>query len=442
MSWINSSIVTSDLFLGIEFLMHHKTVPSLQTILNLNEIVELVVLKEKLLMPTTDHIVILKNLNYQEIQNLGGTEAVDWEYEIKNLGKANLDKPIITDSLYEAGVLVLDTEQSEDKDFREFGDYLFSRQWHGDWLLKTVGLSIESTDVKDLFELEYVRYFNNFLKSSSDPIYLKMIILAAPDLISSHPHLKEGKYDYSWMYHFYKEVEVYTKFAKTKGLGFSDTSFMQPFVAFNFQQSENFINIFYNKLKEVRNAQIQQFLELQKPWIYCLPPLTAILLQRCTTLEDLPLELIKLRNEFKNLRESLTKYQEEYEDADTIKDKIEIKREFQNSVDLFMRKVRGGRKRIVKTIIDFTVHQSDSVIHQDFSGPIKATVGKLVEYIYNRRLYPWMNSFLHLYDRSLEIKSEVNIYERIFGKVNLDYLDEFELFAQNSNKLLENPRRK
>jgi len=416
--------------------MHGRTTPSLQTIINLNEIVELVVLKEKLLMPTTDHILILKNLNYKKIQELGGNEVINWEYEIRNLGKDNLDKPIITNSLYEAGALVLDTEQNEDEEFRKFGEQLYTQQWSGDWLVKAVGLQVSDRLVKDLFEREYIRGLNNFITSSQDPVFLKMFILAAPDLISSHPHLKETKYDYSWMYRFYKEVEIYARFAKKKNTGFSDTSFVQPFVAFNFQHSDSFVDIFYSKLKEVRNAQIRQFLELQHPWLYHLPPLTAILLQRCKTLEDLSSELIKLRNEFSNLRDSLTKYQKQYEEADTIREKIELQREFQNSIHLFMRKVTGGRKRIVKTILDFTFDQSDSVIRQDFSGPIKAIVGRVIDYVYHRRLYPWMNSFLDMYDRSLALQSDINIYEKMFGEINLDHLGELELFAKNSAKLL------
>ena len=434
MTWMNSSLVTSDLFLGLEFSMYGKIRPSIVTILNLNEIVELVVLKEKLLMPSTDHILILKKLNSQKIQDLGGNKAIDWRYEIKNLGKGNLDKPIITDCLFEAGVLVLDTEQDEDKEFRDFGGRLYSQQWEGEWVLKSVDLDWEGAS--DVVELSYVEFMNNFLKQSSDPVYLKMLILATPDLLSSHPHHKGDKYDASWMFHFYKEVEVYSKYAKGKRLGFTDTLLMQPFVALNFQPSDNFVDIFYEKLRQVRNEQIRQFLDLQHAWIHRLPPLTAILLQRCKTLEDLPAALINLRGEFKNLRDSLSKYQKDYEEALTIKDKIELKRGFQDSIDLSMRKVTGGRRRIIKTIIDFTVNQSDSAIRQDFGGPVKSVLGKLVEYIHTRRMYPWMNSFLHLYDESIAIKSDVNLYEKIFGEVNLNHFGELELFAQRSYRLL------
>jgi hypothetical protein len=231
-------------------------------------------------------------------------------------------------------------------------------------------------------------------------------------------------------------VQLYSEFAKSKSLGVTDTVLAHPFIALNFQHSENFIDIFYNRLKDVRDKQIMEFLELEQPWIYSLPPLTAILLQRCKTLEDIPTELIKIRDEFKDLRSSLTKYEENYAEAVTLKDKLELKREFENSIKLFMRKVTGGRKRIMKTIIDFSVGQSESVIRKDFIGPATAVLGKLVEYLYDRRLYPWMNSFLHMYDESLSIKPDLNLYKKIFGDVNLDYFNELEIFAENSNKLL------
>ena len=434
MSWTNSSLVTSDLFLGLEFLMYGKVVPSVVTMLNLNEIVELVVLKEKLLMPSSDHIVILKNLNSKKIKDLGGNDALDWNYEIKNLGKAHLDKPLITNSLFDAGVLVLDTEQKEDKDYRDFGDRLYSKQWQGEWLLKSVGLDWKKAS--DIIEVEYVRYMNGFLKQSSDSVYLKMLILALPDLLSDKPHLKGSKYDARWMYHFYREVQFYAEFARPKNLGFTDTILAQPFVALNFEHSQNFIDIFYKQLKEVRDKQITALLDLEQPWIYNLPPLTTILLQSCRKVEDLPTELIKLRGEFRNLRESLTKYQKSYEEAVTIKDKLELKREFQNSIDLFMKKVTRSKRRIMKTIVDFTVDQSDSIIRKDFVGPTKTVLGKLVEYIHERKLYPWLNSFLHMYDESISIESDLNLYKKIFGDVNLDNFDELKLFAQNSSRLL------
>lgn len=415
--------------------MQGKTNPSLQTILDLNEIIELVVLKEKLLMPTTDHIAVLKTLNYQEIQKLGGNKAINWEYEIKNLGKANLLKPILVNYLYEAGILILDTEQTEDNEFREFGEDLYSKQWQEDWLSKSVGLRLEGA-IQDTLELQYIRYFNNFLKSSSDPVYLKMLSLATPDLLSTHPHLKRSKYDASWMFHFYKEVEIYAEFAKRKGVAFSDTSLMQPFIAFNCQHSDNFIDIFYNKLKQVRDEQVRQFLGLQQPWLFCLPPLTSILLQRCRTLADLPTELLKLRTEFTELRQSLAKYHRRYEEANTVREKLEIKQEFQNSVDLFARKVKGHKTRIMKTIIDFTIGQSDSMIRRDFSGPVTTILGNLVDYIYHRKLYPWMNSFLQLYEKSLDIQQDKNLYEKVLGEINFDHYDEFQQFSQNSINLL------
>jgi len=168
-----------------------------------------------------------------------------------------------------------------------------------------------------------------------------------------------------------------------------------------------------------------------------LPPLTSILLQRCKSRDDLPIELIKLRREFRFLRESLAKYQREFEEAQTIREKMDLKRDFQTSMDLFARKTRGRRKRIAKILMDFAIGQSDALIRKDFSGPISVIIGKFADYLYSKRICPWMNTFLDLYDRSLRIGPEATDYEKIFGKVNLNYLSEFQLFAQNSQKFLE-----
>lgn len=435
----NTSLVTSDLFLDLEFVLYHQTQPTIQTIVNLNEIIELVVLKEKLIMPFTDYLVIVKNLNWQEIQETGGWDYINWYNEIKNLGKEKLKKPIITSFLSEKGILSFCSNETKDKDYENFDLELAEKQWKPSyqWMLKTIGLDKRVQKLKQTEELIFLRGFNNTIRLNADPLFWKMLILAAPDL---NPELK-SKYgfDYYWTYQFYKEIEIYTKFAKRKGLEFSDNIFLQPFIALNFQPSKTFIDVFYKKLKDVRNEEIKQFLGLQVPWVLYLPPLTLILLQRCKTIMDLPQEIIKLRTEFKSIREALTKFQKTFEQAKILKEQIKLKKEFQNSVNLFIHKVRDPRKRIIKTIIDFAIEKSDSVIKKDFGGPIKDTVGKLAEYIYYRKLYPWNNSFLHLYDKSLEIKSDVNIYEKLFGKINFDYFDEFKLFAQNSQKLLENP---
>ena len=70
MNWPNSSIITDDLFLNIELIMHDKARPSLQFMLNLDEIVELVVLKENLLMTSFDLIMLINALNWEKLEKL------------------------------------------------------------------------------------------------------------------------------------------------------------------------------------------------------------------------------------------------------------------------------------------------------------------------------------------------------------------------------------
>lgn len=433
----NSSLVTGELFLDLEMALYKNTVPSLQTILNLNEIVELVVLKEKLFMPASDHILILKNLNRKEIVELGGNDKINWTSELENLGQGNLKRPLITWDLVEDGVLMLETKHN-DPNFKQFGKKIFSKQWHEDWLLKTIGFGIEDPKLKFNYELSYLRGFNNSYKESPNRRYWLMSIKAAPFLA---PELKKiGKIDYMWVYKYFKQVEIYSKYAQENRLEFSDTAFMQPFIALNSAPSQNFINLFYKRLEKIRNEEIRTFLELQNTWIYQLPPLTSILLDRCQRFEDISDELIILRKEFNGLREDLSKFENEFSGAKTLMDKLEIRKEFEASMNLFSDKVKRPKGRFMKTVLDFAVDQPANIIKKDFTGPVNLITKKLAEYIYQRKMYPWVNSFADLYTKSLEIKENKDIYKNLFGEMDINYFKEFEIFAKNSEGLIrKNP---
>ncbi len=434
MSWPNSSIITDDLFLDLELIMHDRIRPSLQGMFNLNEIVELVVLKENLLITSLDFIILVNALNEDKSGELEKMTGDDWVQELVNPGKGNLRKPIILSLLDEEGILVYDTGEAQNKEYKELGKTLWGHFKKGEWSIKTPVMSASNIEKREELELGYVKGFNKSFKYvSSDPLYWKMAILGA----SYVKYKKQFGPGLSWVYEFYEQVQPYTDFAKRNNLGFSDTILMHPFVSLSYQPSVNFIEIFYRNLKDLRNEQIQEVLELQQPWTYHLPPLTSILLQRCKSRDDLPIELIKLRREFRFLRESLAKYQREFEEAQTIREKMDLKRDFQTSMDLFARKTRGRRKRIAKILMDFAIGQSDALIRKDFSGPISVIIGKFADYLYSKRICPWMNTFLDLYDRSLRIGPEATDYEKIFGKVNFNYSSEFQLFAQNSQKFLE-----
>lgn len=431
----NSTLVTGELFLDLEMALYKETTPSLQTILGLNEIIELVILKNKLFMTSSDHILVLKNLNWDIIYKLGGNDKVDWKYEIENLGNANLRKPLITGKLFDKGILTLDTGQKANLKFRELGKEIFYEQWKGNWINKNIGFGIIDPGTKFNYEFSWLKSFNNSFEYNSDPNYWLMAIKAAPILA---PELKKVNNNKNYMetYQFFKQVEIYMNFAKNNKIEFSDSAFMQPFIALNSWPTENFTDILYEKLKNIRNQEIKDFFGLQDTCFYYLPPLTSILLDRCQKLDDIPDELVNLRKEFKNIRTDLTKFQMKFDNANTIRDKIDLKKEFEESVNLISHKVQRPRGRFIKTILDLAVEIPGSAVKKDFSGPINAISKKLAEYFYYRKIYPWVNSFSDLYGKSLEIKAEKNLYNNLFGDLNLKNFKEFEIFAKNSEKLI------
>lgn len=433
MKWRNSCLISGELFLDLELAMYGKIRPTPQTLLNLSEIIELVVLKDSLLIPTVDFLVLINALNWDRLQGLGA-EEIDWEHELINPGKGRLRHPMFLTLLDDEGVLV-HSVGSQDKEYEELGNTLFHRLQKGKWRPKTPAM-MRGQRRRETFELRYVRGFNEaFRHISSNPLYWKLQILAAP--YAARYYKERFGVDLSWAYQNYIEAKLYVTCARKRNLGFSHTILMQPFVALNHQPSKSLVQIFYDRLKDLRDKQIKRLLELQEPWTHTVPPLTSILLQRCKTREELPTELIRLREEFKSLRESLATFQKQSEEAETLKEKLELRKDFQNSLDLFTRRAKVRRKRIMKTLIDFALEQTDSLARKDLGGPISVVAGKIADHIWSKKLYPWVNSFLDLYNRSLDIRLDTHFYEGLFGEINLNHLSEFELFARNSVRLLK-----
>jgi uncharacterized protein YeaO (DUF488 family) len=435
MSNFNSSLVTGELFLDIEAVLHKKTCPTFQTILALNEILEAVVLRNSLLMSSSDHILIMKNLNREEIAKLEGNDKVDWAYEMRNLGSANLINPAITNYLYEKGILILDTEQEEDSEFRHFGEKIFAQQSSGNWLLKAIGFGTKNLKEKRHYELSFIRGFNNTVQLvSSNPEYWRMAIKAAP-WMAKEVREKRG-FDYEWVHTLFEEVGIYLSFVKQRNLDFSDNPFMQPFIALQSGYSEDFASRFYEELKKVRDEEIERLLDLADSWYLYLPPLTVILLQRCKRMEDLPAEIVKLRDEFQDLRTSFSDFQEKYHNAQLIKEKMELKKDFLHSVEVFRAKIKHPKRRIIKTLLDFSVQHSGNMIMGNLTDPVKAIARKALDLFYERKLFPWIHSFADLYERSLEIKENSTLFGGLFGPMDTSNLKEYELFAKNSLELV------
>ena len=381
-----------------------------------------------------DHILVLKNINRAEIEKLGGSGQVDWNYEIRNLGSANLLRPMITSHLYDTGILILDTEQDDDHEFRNFGQKIYKQQWEsGNWLLKSIGYDTPSLEQKELYEAAYLKgILNTYQRVSSDPVYWKMVITAWPHAAED---FKTVGSDFEFMYKYYKQVGAYLNFAKQKNYDFNDSLFMQPFVALQVQPSDLFSKIFYEELKNTREHEVKNILEINEPWFMLLPPLTTILLQRCNRIEDLPMEMIKLRNEFQGIRESFSSFQKEFNEAKLIKEKIDLKKDFLNSIELFRSKVTAPKKRFIKTVLDFTADHSANALASDFSGPVKSIVKKIAEFVYQKKICPWVCSFADLYEKSLDIDVSSNLIEKIFGEVSFDNLDYYKSFGKVSARL-------
>ena len=147
------------------------------------------------------------------------------------------------------------------------------------------------------------------------------------------------------------------------------------------------------------------------------------------------MEMIKLRNEFQGIRESFSSFQKEFNEAKLIKEKIDLKKDFHNSIELFRSKVTAPKKRFIKTVLDFTADHSANALASDFSGPVKSIVKKIAEFVYQKKICPWVCSFADLYEKSLDIDVSSNLIEKIFGEVSFDNLDYYKSFGKVSARL-------
>jgi hypothetical protein len=153
-------------------------------------------------------------------------------------------------------------------------------------------------------------------------------------------------------------------------------------------------------------------------------------------MEDLPAEIVKLRDEFQDLRTSFSDFQEKYHNAQLIKEKMELKKDFLHSVEVFRAKIKHPKRRIIKTLLDFSVQHSGNMIMGNLTDPVKAIARKALDLFYERKLFPWIHSFADLYERSLEIKENSTLFGGLFGPMDTSNLKEYELFAKNSLELV------
>jgi hypothetical protein len=144
------------------------------------------------------------------------------------------------------------------------------------------------------------------------------------------------------------------------------------------------------------------------------PPLLTILLNESTDKSELLQKLCWLRAEFSDLREITNDYEEEITKADSLKDKLEIIENLENSQKALSLKMSHKKhKSLVRRVWDITKEASL------WKGLAKG-VDSLVETFEQRRALRRVHRYMDMYDLAISAKQYEDLLPKVFGQDGID----------------------
>lgn len=168
-----------------------------------------------------------------------------------------------------------------------------------------------------------------------------------------------------------------------------------------------------------------------------IPPLVSILLSQCKDLEDIPIKLKQLRDDFTELRNSFTELEKKIDKAETIKEQMDAVDELESFWKAFSKKYDAGTNRILHHFWDMQKASGldgalekviDEVSPEKFLSNLNAIslggkiAGKTWSYFKDRKSmnrFKGMTNLWELLQKSPTLKQQAKDYERIF-KVKID----------------------
>jgi hypothetical protein len=108
----------------------------------------------------------------------------------------------------------------------------------------------------------------------------------------------------------------------------------------------------YRSIAKIHGVAVEKILEHSGYKEIPLPPLTSILLSRCKTRDDIPLQLEQLRSEFAGLREAGRLHEQRLINANTIREQFEVIEEFNEFWDTYSKKMHKKTTRIIYRLWD------------------------------------------------------------------------------------------
>lgn len=172
---------------------------------------------------------------------------------------------------------------------------------------------------------------------------------------------------------------------------------------------------FYNEVALIHKLRLNQLERFSKSYFIYIPPLLSILLQRCKKREHLPEQLLKLRNEFSDLRREMAIYEDELQKHSKLKDKLDIIEDMEESRKKLVEKISGSKKTSI-------IRRIWSVVKDKSLWTMFTKLADIVlQWDENRLLISRVSRFVDIYNLSLEIEEYDKLLVKIFGHNSINY---------------------
>lgn len=139
------------------------------------------------------------------------------------------------------------------------------------------------------------------------------------------------------------------------------------------------------------------------------PMLTAILLSRCKARHQIPEEMIKLREEFTRLRESLSLYEARLANCRTLQDMRSLSADLGYAWKQILKKIRRRDTRLIRRMFDIV--KSGSI-----SGVVKAVLEEMLQWVEDRSDMGRLHGFVDIWKHASNIEDYSGAIERVFGE--------------------------
>ncbi len=165
---------------------------------------------------------------------------------------------------------------------------------------------------------------------------------------------------------------------------------------------------FLKVIDKVRFESGKELSNALKNTYICLPSIISIVLDRSKDLEDIPNQILLLRDEMSEFRKKYTDLECTLRREKSFKAKLEILNEIKYLSKYFESDIKSNKKRrIVQKTIDLLEPSTNSII----TNTVKLTL----ENLYNSKLELKLASCYDLYKKSIDVEDNIYSLERLFG---------------------------